>query len=149
MPSADEQPGLRLRLAQEARRIAGQHAWLASVEATVLRVLQRGTPAEARDALDAYRGALAAHFELEERLHFPALHGLRPELAPAIEALVADHARLRADLEALGARVGTVARDAVTDGFRACAAQLLDHEQREEALLGGEPLADAEPLIGG
>jgi iron-sulfur cluster repair protein YtfE (RIC family) len=135
--SEDDQPGLRLRLAHESRRIAGQHAWLASVESTVLRVLERGTPGEAREALRAYQGSLDAHFELEERIHFPALHGLRPELGERIAALVVDHGRLRRALDELADRVGSVPRDAVTAGFRDVTLQLGEHEQREETLLDG------------
>jgi len=137
MSDGDDQPGLRLRLARESRRIAGQHAWLASVESTVLRMLERGTPGEAREALRAYRGSLDAHFELEERIHFPALHGLRRQLGETIAALVLDHEHLRRVLEELEGRVGSVPRDAVTAGFRDLTEQLGEHEQREEALLDG------------
>ena len=94
----NEQPGLRLRLAHEARRIASQHSYLDAMKATTMRALERGEALEIRQALRGFRGSLEAHFELEEQLHFPALHGLHPEFAPDLTALVAEHERFRAGL---------------------------------------------------
>jgi iron-sulfur cluster repair protein YtfE (RIC family) len=135
MSRSDDQPGLRLRLAHEARRIAVQHGYLDALEAATLRALERCTPAEAREALHGFRGALDAHFALEEQLHFPALHGLHAELAPEIGALERDHAEFRAAAEALEARVGLEPRGDVTHDFRALAERLREHEGREERML--------------
>jgi hypothetical protein len=135
MSPSDDQPGLRLRLAHEAKRIAVQHGYLAALEATTLRALERNTPAEAREALHGFFGALDAHFELEERVHFPAIHGLHADLGADIARLVEDHRALRAALSDLEVRVGREPRDRVTEGFRVAGAQLLDHERREETLI--------------
>ena len=133
--SGADQPGLRLRLAHEARRIAAQHEYLNALETTTLRSLERNTPAEAREALHGFRGALDAHFTLEEQIHFPALHGLREDLAPRIEALIGQHAALRVSIEELEGRVGREPRDDVTRHFRALAEALHAHESQEERLL--------------
>jgi iron-sulfur cluster repair protein YtfE (RIC family) len=103
---SDEQPGLRPRLAHASRRLPAQHEYLDALLATTRRALERNTPPEAREALHAFRGALDAHFALEEQVHFPALHGLEPGCVAQIEELVLDHHALRDRLLVLEGQVG-------------------------------------------
>jgi hypothetical protein len=146
MSRDDDQPGLRLRLTHASRRIAGQHDYLDALVASTLRALERNTPAEAREGLEGFAGALDAHFALEEQLHFPALHGLRPEVAPEIEALMVEHRALRARVRGLGERVGREPRDEVTREFVGLADTLRDHESREEQLFASiEPAPEPPP----
>jgi hypothetical protein len=132
--TSSDHPGLRLRLAHEGRRIVGQHAYLGALEATTLRALERGDAREIAEALHGFEGALGSHFDLEEQVHFPALHGHAPELAPELAALESDHRSLRDDVAGLRhraeARDGTDLRAA----FQSLMDALRDHEAREEAL---------------
>jgi hypothetical protein len=132
----DEQPGLRPRLAHATRRLAAQHEYLDALLATTRRAVERSTPPEAREALHGFRGALDAHFALEEQVHFPALHGLEPARASEIEALVLEHRALRDRLLVLEGKVGREPRDEVARGFVDLGAALRDHETREERLFG-------------
>ncbi len=132
-----DQPGLRLRLAHEARRIATQHGYLDALEATTLRALERGDPGEMRQALHGFHGSLDAHFTLEEQVHFPALHGLRPDCEPELDELIREHARFRDELDRIEAALRNPSEggaDALA-AFREVAASLGRHEQREERLL--------------
>ena len=132
-----DQPGLRLRLAHEARRIAVQHGYLDALEATTLRALERGDSLEMRQALHGFHGSLDAHFTLEEQVHFPALHGLHPELEPDLDALIREHVRFRDELDRIEASLRDPSggsADALA-AFRDVAASLGPHEQREEQLL--------------
>jgi iron-sulfur cluster repair protein YtfE (RIC family) len=136
-----DQPGLRMRLAHEARRIASQHAYLDALEATTLRALERGDPLEMRQALDGFHGSLDSHFALEEQVHFPALHGLRAEFEVELLALVREHQRFRSVLVGLGAQARRSPPDPaeLAAAFRELAAELGRHEQREERLLAQAP----------
>jgi len=131
---SDEQPGLRRRLAHASRRLPVQHAYLDALVATTRRALERNTPAEAREALHAFRGALDAHFALEEQVHFPGLHGLAPEHDREIEALVLGHHALRDRLLVLEGQVGREPRDVVARAFVDFGGALREHETREERL---------------
>jgi iron-sulfur cluster repair protein YtfE (RIC family) len=138
-----DQPGLRLRLAHEARRIATQHGYLDALEVTTLRALERGDSNEMRQALHGFHGSLDAHFMLEEQVHFPALHGLRPDFGPELDELIREHARFRDELHRIEAALQGPAQDAAEalSGFREVAASLGRHEEREERLLerAGQP----------
>jgi iron-sulfur cluster repair protein YtfE (RIC family) len=126
-----------MRLAHEARRIAGQHAYLDALESTTLRALERGDAVEMRQALDGFHGAVDSHFTLEEQVHFPALHGLRTELEPELLDLVREHEQFRSALARLDAGVRRSPPDAaeLAAEFRELTADLGRHEQREEQLL--------------
>jgi iron-sulfur cluster repair protein YtfE (RIC family) len=131
-----DQPGLRLRLAHEARRIATQHGYLDALEATTLLSLERGDPSEMRQALHGFHGSLDAHFTLEEQVHFPALHGLRPDFGPELDELIREHGRFRAELHRIEAALHGSASGAAEAlaAFREVAAGLGRHEEREERL---------------
>lgn len=137
-----DQPGLRFRLAHEARRIASQHSYLDAIEATTLRALERGEALEIRQSLRGFRGSLEAHFDLEEQVHFPALHGLHAELLPELNALIREHERFRAALARLGEGADRSPPDPaeLAAAFRDFAAELGRHEEREEQLLARAPL---------
>jgi len=129
-----------MRMAREARRIAGQHRYLDALHATTQRVLECGGADEMVQALRGFAGALVAHFSIEEQVEFPALHGLDPALAPALAELEREHVRFRGDLAALGEllQVGDPAeqRDPVVAGFGRVVVALREHESREESLFG-------------
>ena len=139
MARSDDQPGLRLRLAHASRRLPAQHDFLDALLATTSRALERMPPAEAQEAMRGFRGALEAHFQLEEEVHFPALHGLEPRLQAELEALVLEHHALRDRLLVLEGRIGREPGAAVASDFAELAQTLREHESREERLFADGP----------
>jgi iron-sulfur cluster repair protein YtfE (RIC family) len=134
-----DQPGLRLRLAHEARRIASQHSYLDALEATTLRAFERGDLAEMQQVLHGFRASLDAHFALEEQVHFPALHGLRPAFQPELDELIREHVRFREELERIDASLRAISSEGaaaeILAAFGDVTARLRRHEEREEQLL--------------
>jgi iron-sulfur cluster repair protein YtfE (RIC family) len=134
-----DQPGLRLRMTQEARRISSQHRQLAGLYALVTRALERRSPAQARVAFERFRDALDAHMSLENELYFPALHGLRPDLEAELAGLVREHRRFRRSLDRLAGSFGDGDASACSRGLASFAAAFAEHEQREERLMESIP----------
>jgi iron-sulfur cluster repair protein YtfE (RIC family) len=132
--TSSDHPGLRLRLAREGRRIAGQHEYLGALQATTRAALERGDPAEISNALRGFEGALGAHFDLEEHLHFPALHGHRPDLESRIEELVREHRVFRETLAGLRRQAESPDRPQLLSDFQSLTAALQRHEALEEDL---------------
>jgi hypothetical protein len=134
-----DQPGLRLRLAHEARRIASQHSYLDALEETTLRAFERGDPGEMQQVLNGFQASLDAHFSLEEQVHFPALHGLHPEFQSELDELIREHVRFREELDRIDASLGAIGGNAaaaeILAAFRDVVASLRRHEEREERLL--------------
>jgi hypothetical protein len=125
-----------MRLAQEARRVVAQHQFLDALESSTLLTLERGGVAEMNEALASFENALVAHFAIEERVQFPALHGLDSRFAPELSDLVRAHERFRAEIAALRAQVqANGGRPVLLSGFGRLAAELRLHEEREEKLL--------------
>ena len=126
--------GLRSRLRRAVQRVEEQHRALREVAAELDRALASG-PREAVDGwLTRMRDGLAAHFELEEEVVFPAFHGLDPATLPEIEQLERDHGRFLDRLDSLLAREpgATALASADLKGLRE---RLAAHELREEHLL--------------
>jgi iron-sulfur cluster repair protein YtfE (RIC family) len=134
-----DQPGLRLRLAHEARRIASQHSYLDALEATTLRAFERGDPGEMQRVLHGFHASLDAHFALEEQVHFPALRGLRPDFQSELDELIREHVRFLEELDRVDASLrasgGNAAAAEILAAFRDVVASLRRHEEQEERLL--------------
>jgi hemerythrin superfamily protein len=129
-----EQPGLRRRVSREARRISNQHRQLDAFYELVVRSLDGDSQDRARSEFLRFHDALDAHFTIEEQVHFPALHGLRPELDEDLTRLVEEHRTFRDALERLaelieGGDLARCARD--LDRF---VVELAQHEGREERM---------------
>jgi transposase len=130
-----DQPGLRVRMGAERRRISSQHRQLDAIYGRVEAAIAKGAFPEAREALGRFRDAWEAHTSLEDGFYFPALRGLRPAVGAQLEALSAEHARSMqqlAELEALVEKQDGAALEAALERF---VAHLADHEGREERLL--------------
>ncbi len=145
MPHSEDHPGLRLRLAHASRRLPVQHDFLDALLATTGRALERMPPEEAQEAMRGFRGALEAHFQLEEEVHFPALHGLDSGLEAELGGLVSEHHALRDRLLALEGRLGREPGPAVAPAFAELAQALRQHESREERLFLADVRADDRP----
>jgi len=138
-----DQPGLRIRLETEMRRIASQHQQLVALFEELRVALDGATRAPTSSpsaAFARYQQALLAHFSMEDRVAFPALHGLRPDLAPRIEALAAEHHALRAEIAEMGRSIGSQPTGSTApNGAHAMLTtfgeSLRHHESREEELV--------------
>ncbi len=130
-----KQSGLGRRLRIEARRISSQHRQLDELYALLVKALDEGVQGPVRRGFERFRDALEAHFSMEDNVHFPALHGLRPELDGLLTRLVDEHRTLRDKL----ARVqdAFLAGDLETglERLDAFAEELAEHEDREEDLV--------------
>jgi hypothetical protein len=142
MARSEDQPGLRLRLAHVSRRLPAQHGFLNALLATTSRALERMAPAEAQEALLGFRGALDAHFQLEEEVYFPALHGLQPGLEVEIAELAREHHALRDRLLVLEGRASREPGPVVAQEFVELSHALRQHEAREERVFTVEASND-------
>jgi hypothetical protein len=134
MPSS--QIGLRHRVRRLVEQIAGQHRQLGELRSEIDAAFARGAREDAGRSLTRFRAVLVAHFELEQDVFFPALHGLEPSRKRDLEALEQEHADLLAQLESVLAGVESERQADCADRFRSCLERLRGHEQIEEELVG-------------
>ena len=129
------QAGLRYRMRRALRQIGEQHRQLREIHDGLGAAIASGERPAARDAFVRYQHAIGAHFELEDQVFFPALHGLHPEEQESLEALGRDHGVLIAALQLLAPLLGESALERFGAAFDAFRRDLAQHEQREEALV--------------
>jgi hypothetical protein len=127
--------GLRYRVKRAARQIGEQHRQMEALLGQLGAALGRGDRGEARHLLSRYRGALDAHFGLEEDVFFPALHGLHPEHTGELDGLSREHGEFTAALARLDGFLAGESLDAFLGPFRELVKQMAEHEQREERLV--------------
>jgi hypothetical protein len=127
-------PGLRYRMRRALRQIADQHRQLHEIQARLEAAAARADREALRDAFVRYRHAIGAHFELEDRVFFPALHGLHPA-EQELEALGRDHAEMLAELQRASPLLEAPGLAAFDAAFAAFRRGFASHERREEALL--------------
>ena len=127
--------GLRYRVRRALRQIGEQHRQLRDLHDGLRAALASGAQPDAREAFARYRDAVAAHFELEEEVFFPALHGLHPQERTELDALGRDHDALRAALERLLRRLEPASLPDFAPAFEAFRREFASHEKREEALV--------------
>jgi len=128
-------PGLRYRLRRALRQIGDQHRLLHELRERVAAALAAGEDGELRDAFVRYRHALGAHFELEDAVFFPALHGLHPEEQDDLEALSREHDGLLGGLRHLAELLEVPGGEALAAALAAFQDELARHERREEGLV--------------
>jgi len=138
------EPGLRYRMRRALRQIGDQHRALGEIRGRLAAALASGDRREAASAFVRFRHALGAHFELEEGVFFPALHGLRPAEAAGLEALGREHGDLLAALQRIAPLLEAAPLERVGAEFEALRRALGAHEQREEGLV----TRLAEPPVG-
>jgi len=123
--------GLRLRLRRALRRVESQHTQMRELLHELEEAVRQGDPAAVRAPLGRLRDALAAHFDLEDQVLFPALHGLSPGARMGLEALSDQHRAFLGELAEMLAGKRVCDADAVSQLHAAIG----DHERREELLL--------------
>lgn len=128
-------PGLGRRLRYESDRISSQHEKLNQLYADVRRELDRRARHNAFVCFGRLQDALEAHFEVEDRVYFPAVHGFRPEHAPLLDSLSADHEVFRTELLAIHRLLDAHELDESQRLLDGLVSRLVEHEQKEDALL--------------
>ena len=127
--------GLHLRMHYECERIRSQHTQLGELHQLVARALDRGEVHSARRSFERFEEALRAHLEVEERIYFPALHGLRPSLAEDIARLVREHDAIVALLPGLRGLLRAGEMELSRERLRDLARLISEHEAQEEILI--------------
>jgi len=131
-----DQPGLRLRMLQEARRIVSQHRQLDVFHVQVAKALRRQDRTRVRELFTRFREALEAHIRMEEVTHFPALHGLHPDWDAQLTELVREHQSFRADLAETTEALERGQLESFERCYESFLRSLTAHEAAEEWLFG-------------
>ena len=132
---ADDQPGLAKRLGFESVRISSQHQKLNELYAALRRELERGQLHNAIVCFGRMRDALEAHFEVEDRVYFPAVRGFLPNRVALLDKLWSDHEVFRTELVQIDRVLEAHDLDETGALLRRLVARLLTHEQEEDELL--------------
>lgn len=132
-----KQNGLSRRLAIEARRISSQHRQLDELYGLLLGALDHEPLASVRRGFERFRDALEAHFAMEDDVHFPAFHGLRPELEGRLTELVEEHKVMRKGLDEVQSHFRDGDLENGAKALDALVVRLARHEEVEEQLIGG------------
>jgi regulator of replication initiation timing len=131
----EPQPGLRLRLRGEAKRLSTQHKQLDTFFDMVTSALERGSLTGARVSFVRFCDALEAHIDLEDRVFFPALRGLRPDMTERLTGLVEEHTAVRLELDQLRDLLAVGSAETFSKQFERLGVFLGEHERREDELL--------------
>jgi hemerythrin len=131
----DDGPGLHKRLRYETVRISSQHEKLNQLYADVARELARRARHKAFVCFGRLRDALEAHFDVEDRVYFPAVHGFRPEYGELLDALSRDHVAFRKELSGIHRLLEANEVDESRRLLDQLVTMLQAHERREDALL--------------
>ena len=131
--SDQERAGLRYRLTRIAGQIDEQHRHLRLFQESLRRATTPTPSADAALACRRYQRALLDHFELEEGIFFPALHGFDGSTGDVLVELLDEHSWLRSELEQLTELIASQAREAGATLERLLY-RLDAHEASEQAL---------------
>ena len=127
--------GLRYRLRRASRQIAEQHKHMRELARELEQALADQLPDKLKDVLLRFRGAMDAHFALEDGVFFPALHGLHPEQRSELEELSRQHQNFGLEMERLRQRLEEGSLERFATAFHALLRGLAVHEQREEKVV--------------
>ncbi len=138
---------LRNHLKRASDQIQAQHRRLEPLFEDLGSVLEGGSSRDAQTAAFRLDGAVKAHFLLEEEVVFPAIRGLRPQHQVELEALAADHQSLGAGLQTVIDQILKGQLDLAAASLESCRLAMKDHENREEAFLGGLDSAETKRTL--
>lgn len=131
----DDGPGLGKRLRYEADRISSQHRKLDQLYEALRRDLERRARHTACISFGRFRDALEAHFEIEDRVYFPAVHGLCPEHRGLLDRLSSDHVVFCEELVSIQRLLESDELDESEQRLVELISGLRGHERREDGLL--------------
>ena len=127
--------GLRYRLRRASRQIVEQHEHMRGLARELDQALTDQLPDKLKDVLLRFRGAMDAHFALEDGVFFPALHGLHPEQRSELEELSRQHQNFGVEMERLRQRLEEGSLESFGTAFHELLKGLFLHEQREEKMV--------------
>jgi hypothetical protein len=127
--------GLRYRVRRVARQIAEQHEHMHELAREIEQALTERLPDRLKDVMLRFRGALDAHFALEDGVFLPALHGLHPEQRNELEELSRQHQNFAVEIERLCQRLEEGSLERFGTAFHELLRGLALHERREEKLV--------------
>jgi hypothetical protein len=134
MTTRGQQPGLHTRLGIERLRISSQHQRLGFLFDAVAGSLEAGDHDQLHGAFHAFADGLRAHFEVEERVQIPALHGAQPTLEKQLQSLVREHSDFRERLALITRALAEGRIDQAGSELQALSLALKEHEATEESL---------------
>jgi len=118
------------------REVFAQHRRLDALFEEVLDSLRGEHPAEVVDSgLQELREVLETHFDQEDKLYYPTIWALRPELKPQLVRLTDSHGAMLADLDRVRALLDRGEPGEALQGFERLSAVFQKHEEAEEAIL--------------
>jgi len=126
---------LRDRLKRASSQLQAQHRRLEPLFEDLSGALARGTGRDAQTAAFRLDGAIRAHFLLEEKIIFPAIHELCSQSDTELESLTRDHRGLGMALQAVIDEILEAQFDLAAQSLDKCWLAIKDHEYREEAFL--------------
>ncbi len=129
----------RIRVDQHSdeldRLIAEEHRKLAPLLGAGTRALEASDlTAAARSIADLQR-AIDLHLTQEDRMYYPALWALRPELRGSLERFIEAHDRFRAELTRIEDSLDSTSLSENAVRFRSFAESFAAHEVHEEKFL--------------
>lgn len=136
----DEPPELAPQMRAAHRRLQDL---CADVQDTLAEELSHES---ARKVFGALRDSLDVHFEQEDRLYYPAIRSLRPDLTPQVTGFAEQHDHFRRCLAAIDSLLGAADRAGALSEFVALIQEFGLHEAAEEDMLAE---VDREPAATG
>ena len=127
--------GLRYRLRRVSRQIAEQHEHMHELARELEQAFTAQLPDKLKDVLLRFRGAMDAHFALEDGVFFPALHGLHPEQRSELEELSRQHQNFGVEVERLRQLLEEGSLERFGTAFHELLTGLAEHERREEKMV--------------
>lgn len=100
-----------------------------------LRALKQGDRTAARAGVETLGRSLETHFALEDRVYFPALAALRPDLGPALRRLRFEHENMLAWVTDVLERMATAEGEVLAEALDKLIATFERHEGDEETML--------------
>lgn len=117
-------------------RLAREHRQLEALFEELAWALETGRPAaEARAAFTELAETLEVHFEQEDRLYYPAIGGLRPELEGRLAELAERHQWFLDQLRRLGDHLRHEDTAGAWAVFRSLSDAFAAHESAEDEIL--------------
>jgi len=119
------------------REVLAEHRRLDALFVEVQSAFQRRRASDAaREAFKALSEALDTHFDQEDRLYYPAIWALRPDLKPQLQLFSEEHTRFRRELESIEGLLATEDFEEACRAIEVLAGRFGRHELSEEAALG-------------
>ena len=123
------------RLKRGAGQIQAQHRRLEPLFEELSRALANGISRDSQTAVFRLDGAIRAHFQLEEKIVFPAIRGLCLQNEAELEAIIGDHRHLGVELQTLVDQILEAQLELAAQSLEKFWLSVRDHESREEGFL--------------